>query len=87
MEVGWHGLGTFNQSGGTNSIGINLYLGNYADSSGTYNLSGGSLYAFNELIGYNGTGVFNQTGGTNTVDSHAYIGFDLRLLERQQRHL
>ncbi len=59
--VGCRGVGTFNQSGGTNSIGYNFYLGFYPGSSGTYNLSGGLLVidAFNSP-----SGTFNFSGGT-----------------------
>ncbi len=61
----------FNQSGGTNNFGSNLGIGGSAAayglpaSTGTYNLSSGSListYTGGSLgVGYNGT--FNQTGG------------------------
>ena len=37
------GLGAFTQSGGTNNVGNDLYLGTNAGSSGTYNLSGSGL--------------------------------------------
>jgi T5SS/PEP-CTERM-associated repeat protein len=77
MEVvGYSGTGTFNQSGGTNTLINNgpatasLYLGFNSGAKGTYSLSGtGQLTASNEYIGYNSaaTGLFQQTGGTNTV--------------------
>ena len=48
--------GSFTQSGGTNSVSSDLYLGYSAGSSGTYNLSGsGLLSAPYEYIGYSGT--------------------------------
>jgi hypothetical protein len=69
--VGQHGLGTFNQTGGTNTItNGNLYLGTNSGSTGTYTLgSGASLLASNsfELVGQFGLGNFSQTGGTNTI--------------------
>ena len=39
------GSGTFTQSGGTNTVSNTLTLAANAGSSGTYNLSGGSLAA------------------------------------------
>ena len=50
------GLGTFNQSGGTNTVTSTLSLG----TSGIYNLTGGALL----VPGIQGTGVFNLGGGT-----------------------
>ena len=54
-----------------------LYLGYYPGSSGTYNLSGGSLSAPAETIGVlvGGVGVFNQSGGTNTVTDDLTLGY------------
>ncbi|MBU4447770.1 MAG: autotransporter outer membrane beta-barrel domain-containing protein, partial [Proteobacteria bacterium] len=54
-----------------------LYLGYYPGSSGTYNLSGGSLSAPVETIGVlvGGLGVFNQSGGTNTVTDVLCLGY------------
>ena len=66
--VGYSGTGTFTQSGGTNSIGNDLYLGANAGSSGTYILSGsGLLSAAGEYVGAPGTASFLQSGGTNTT--------------------
>ena len=45
----------------------NLYLGYYAGSSGSYNLSGGLIFATNEYVGYSGSGAFSQSAGTNSV--------------------
>ena len=45
--IGFYGPGVFTQSGGTNLVGIlngQLNLGAAAQSSGTYNLSGGQLW-------------------------------------------
>lgn len=65
--IGKSGTGTLNQAGGSNTNN-SLTLGTLTGSSGTYNLSGGSLsFTNNEIIGSSGTGVFNQTGGTNTT--------------------
>jgi hypothetical protein len=41
--VGEYGTGSFTQSGGTNQITTDLYLGRYSGSSGTCSLSGGTL--------------------------------------------
>lgn len=78
--IGYSGIGTFNQSGGTNSIWGdgpgNLYVGYNAGSSGTYKLSGtGSLGADSEYIGWsnNSSGVFQQSGGTNYITSYLSI--------------
>ncbi len=64
------GVGTFKQSGGTYGLDM-LILGSNAGSSGTYNLSNGSLSigVGGEYIGEGGSGTFNQTGGTNTASS------------------
>ncbi|MEJ2092337.1 MAG: hypothetical protein P8X65_09115 [Syntrophobacterales bacterium] len=76
--IGSQGAGTFNQSGGTNTITQFLFLGGI---NSTYNLSGGSLsvagpLAGNEYIGYSGTGTFNQFGGTHTASGLLYVGYD-----------
>ena len=73
--IGYSGTGTFNQTGGTNSISPDLYLGYYHGASGTYNLSDAGILskAINEYIGYGGTGTFTQTGGTNATSS-LYLG-------------
>ncbi len=66
--VGNSGVGTFIQSGGTNSIGGYLFTGYNSSSSGTYSLSSGYLSVPNngyEYLGYSGTGNFTQSGGTN----------------------
>jgi hypothetical protein len=72
VVVGSGGIGTFNHTGGTNSINLSLggglSLGQYASSSGVYNLSGtGDLTVKDEWIGTNGVGLFNQSGGTHTA--------------------
>ena len=64
--VGYSGMGTFTQSGGTNGTHngtTNLNLGYNAGATGVYNLSGaGQLIANSQYVGYNGTGLFTQTG-------------------------
>ncbi len=74
--IGNSGSGTFNQSGGTNTMSDQLELGAGTGSSGTYNLSGGSLAAGYENIGVgNGSsGAFNQTGGSNNSGFQLWVG-------------
>ena len=66
--VGESGTGNFTQSGGANTISNSggLTLGCNSGSSGTYSLSGGSLYGGSETVGGSGTGNFTQSGGTDT---------------------
>ena len=89
--IGYKGTGTFTQSGGTNDVTYNLYLGGseYAADAfsldgtynpswhgdGTYNLLGGDLSAGYEYIGRFGDGTFTQSGGTNTVANDLYVGY------------
>lgn len=77
--VGNNGIGTFTQTGGTNSFISSLAIGNAAGATGTYTLSGsGSISAGTaEFVGINGAGIFNQSGGTNTINSA--LGSYLRL--------
>ena len=42
-SIGNSGSGSFTQTGGTNAVSGNLFLGNGTGSSGTYNLSGSGL--------------------------------------------
>ena len=73
--VGNSGTGTFNQSGGTNSIGSTLDLGNNVGDVGSYGLSGvGQISAAYENVGLSGTGTFNQSGGINTVANQLILG-------------
>ncbi|MHB9074490.1 MAG: autotransporter outer membrane beta-barrel domain-containing protein [Desulfobaccales bacterium] len=77
--IGYGGIGTFTQSGGTHTLAQDLYLGvlyfSSSASSGTYNLSGGSLSVTGaEYIGYSGTGTFTQSGGTHTISQGLYLG-------------
>ncbi len=66
--------GTFNHSGGTNTVTNNLIIGVSPGSTGAYNLTGGALSATDMYVGYAGTGIFNQTGGSNTVSTGLYLG-------------
>lgn len=71
---GYTGTGSFIQTGGTNTMLDQLFLGWGSGSSGTYALSGsGALVAPVELVGDSGTGTFTQSGGTNKVTS-VYVG-------------
>jgi T5SS/PEP-CTERM-associated repeat protein len=72
------GDATFNQSGGTHTVGFIFALGYAPFGSGataglgTYNLTGGSLRAGTlEQIGYSesGSALFNQTGGSNLAST------------------
>jgi len=75
--IGYDGVGTVNQSGGTYTSGP-LYLGYQSGSEGTYNLSQtGHLSAGYEYIGYSGTGTFSQSGGRNSLSGYyddLYLG-------------
>jgi len=64
--VGWEGVGTFIQSGGTHAVGLDLNLGQIAGSAGTYQLSGaGEVTAGRNLhIGLEGSGMFTQSDAT-----------------------
>jgi hypothetical protein len=73
--IGYSGTGTFNQTGGTNTVKGALDLGLIPGSSGTYNLSGdGNLSANWINVGSGGTGTFTQTGGTNTAANVLDLG-------------
>jgi hypothetical protein len=66
--IGYFGRGTFNQSGGTNSMTY-LTMGWQPGGSGTVTLSGGTIATFQSFVGWYGNGVFNHSGGThNPID-------------------
>ena len=65
--IGYSGSGSFIQSGGTHNVSAALFLGDNFGGSGTYTLSGGSLFAAAEAIGASGSGSFIQSGGTHSV--------------------
>jgi len=73
-----NGPGSFVHTGGTHTVGTDLYLGHLPGpfGGGTYNLSGApsQLTATNEYIGYENTGVFTQSDGTHQVQDVLYLG-------------
>ncbi len=71
--VGISGIGSFMQSGGTNSV-YTLDLGYYSGDKGSYSLSGGDLSASYENAGFQGSGNFTQTGGTNSLSVQLVVG-------------
>jgi fibronectin-binding autotransporter adhesin len=73
--VGLAGTGAFVQTGGMNAT-YELICGFYANSSGSYDLSGaGSFLSVDyETIGLMGTGVVTQTSGTHTVSESLELG-------------
>ncbi len=82
--IGSSGTGTFNHSGGTNTIlaGAIGYLnvGTSSGAMGNYNLSGTGQLISNksEYIGDAGAGNFVQTGGSNTIvgtGNSLYLGY------------
>ncbi len=84
--VGNSNDGSVKQSGGAvtlqnlstlaySSLQVGGYAGSaYANVTGIYELSGGTLTAGAETIGSFGTGVFTQTGGTNTAYTNLILG-------------
>ena len=87
--VGYSGVGTFIQSGGTNSI-EQFTVGNSwsASGTGTYFLSGPSLLTVSETetVGWGGVGVVNQSGGTNVASVFVDQLPDRRIRRQLQRH-
>jgi hypothetical protein len=73
--LGGSGRGTFDHSGGINTVSFELLLGETLTGEGTYNLFGGDLSADIETIGSAGTGTFTQNSGTNTVSNGLVLGF------------
>ena len=71
--VGYYGTGAFSQSGGSNYAASGIVVGWYQGSSGTYNLTSGSICSGTQYAGDIGTGVFNQSGGTNNNTGNLYI--------------
>ena len=62
--IGYGGVGTLTQSGGTNNATAGLTLAHDLYASGTYNLNNGGLLVTPSLGGGFGTAVFNFGGGT-----------------------
>ncbi len=75
FEVGRQRVGTVHHAGGTVNVNAthNLVIGQYANSTGTYNLTGGTLNvgvgsgSQGNMTFNSGTGTFNQSGGTATI--------------------
>jgi fibronectin-binding autotransporter adhesin len=90
LDVGEHGTGTYNQTGGTTTVIGSLDVGRCGSAAGclgvsdtdtgagnsTVNLSGGSLSVSEfAVVGDSGTGTFNQSGGsTVTTGGELAIG-------------
>ena len=69
--------GSFHQSAGSHTIGLNLFVAGDNGSTGSYAFSGGNLTigaGGAEAVGLSGIGDFMQTGGTHTVGSPATPG-------------
>ena len=64
MYVGRGNDGTFVQTGGNVRVSALLNLGVF-DGTGRYELSGGSLESFTQVVGDRSPATFTQTGGTN----------------------
>ncbi|HZZ42214.1 MAG TPA: NF038122 family metalloprotease [Tepidisphaeraceae bacterium] len=73
LYVGNSGTGSFSQSAGTNSPGA-LFLANNSGSTGSYNLTGGTLSTSYAGIGQAGTGNFTQSAGSFSASDHLSIG-------------
>jgi hypothetical protein len=63
---GFSSFGTFNQFGGYHQAS-QLFIAYQTTTTGTYNLSAGSLVSGQTVVGYGGTGTFNQSGGTASL--------------------
>jgi len=76
VVIGVHGQGEFIQTGGSHTVSDKLFVAQYSDSSGTYELSGtGTLTASSERIGIDGIGNFLQGAGVHNVNGTMYLGF------------
>ncbi len=78
--IGSGGTGTFQQSGGNNTISNSLTIGHHSataggTNSGTYSLSNGTLTTPTETIGdgIGCTGAFIQSGGTHLISDALVI--------------
>ncbi len=76
--IGFGGVGGVTQSGGSNTVAYDLYVGSGSGpptAIGTYSLSGtGTLSSDFEIIGAGTAGSFSQSGGVNTVSNGIYVG-------------
>lgn len=69
------GVGTFNHSYGTHTIGGNLNIARNAGSSGSYTSSSGGLSVGNAMfVGRGGTGVFSTSSGSVSVTNQLIVG-------------
>jgi hypothetical protein len=88
-NVGFSGAALFNQSGGSNTVGTDLYIATNSGSTGTYTLSGGTLqigrnaYVGGSASGPGGQGVLTVSGsavlsvaGTLTVYSTGQVNIN-----------
>jgi hypothetical protein len=75
LRLGTRGAaGTVNQSGGAVTTSHQVSMGWLSEeSSGTYNLSGGTLSAYSLGVGVHGSGTFNMTGG-EAYSTTSFIG-------------
>ena len=78
--IGNTGVGSFNQTGGSNTIAststFGFYLGNNTSGAGSYTLANGAtLSSPIEYIGAAGSGTFNQNGGSNTVSQYLDVTY------------
>jgi len=73
-EIGEYGLGTFNQTGGTFTLDLQLQIGKETSSVGIYNLSDGNLAIGSSaiIVGSSGWGTFNQTVTTGSMTVAAF---------------
>lgn len=83
-KIGVYERGIFTQSGGTNTISNNLYIGQFTSNDpsqyagkGDYFLENGNLAVRgNEFIGYHGEfGGFQQKNGSHAVSGSLYVGY------------
>jgi len=70
------GTGTYNLSGGSIAVANNFFLGKEQGSSGTMDMTGGTMSTSDKLqIGHNqATGILTQSGGTVNVQNEIYVG-------------
>ena len=75
-QIATFGTATFTQTGGTNSVGTDLFLGYEDSSDGSYDLSASGILTVGgeEQIGVSGMGDFSQSGGTHDVTGSLRLG-------------
>lgn len=80
LQLGYAGMGEFNQTGGTNDAGFSsIILGMQTTGNGTYNLHAGTVFAESTYVGYNGVGTFTQDGGTHANGNAGTAGATLQV--------